>query len=159
MKYILLSFIVIALTISVSCKTSKPAADAHTQKTPAPVANEVNTAPTATAVADAAAIHEDAAEEIFDLVISFISIGEGIDYIADKAILEAISKKEKEYKKETVRTESRWGREGEKDYCIQLTGYSDDEKKEFIKAIKNSISNEKNLVRFTENTACKAKRF
>ena len=76
---------------------------------------------------------------IYDIIISFTSMGEGIDSALKKKIDAAIT----EYNdKEHVNSKPKkvnWGREGEVDYNISLKNLSTSKKKDFISAIKEMV--------------------
>lgn len=84
-------------------------------------------------------------------VVSFISIGAGIDNKAreefDKFILEYSAKN----KVHIVYVPERWGREGEIDYCFKLKELSSSKQEEFIREAKG-LFKESSLVRYKENT-------
>lgn len=85
-------------------------------------------------------------------VVSFISIGAGIDNKAreefDKFVLE-YSAKNKEH---IVYIPERWGREGEIDYCFKLNDLNASKQEEFIREAKGLLK-ESSLVRYKENVA------
>jgi hypothetical protein len=96
---------------------------------------------------------------VYRLSVSFISIGEGIDYKAkekyDAFIKEfARRNKVKEPQHETVN----WGREGETDYCFTLRELPDaGMQAAFVKESKALVSGNE-LVLFKENTKCRVPR-
>lgn len=93
----------------------------------------------------------------YHLVLSFYSIGSGADWsiIAefDRFIERDTSISARKAKVERVT----WGREGEVDFCIDLTDLTDAEKKTFIEQSKE-IANKAKYVHITENAPCRNKR-
>lgn len=146
---------VCGMAVLLSCKNPKPVAQAAT---PEPAAQPAPVVPANAVIASDAPMHEELQTENYDLIISFISIGEGIDYKEEKLVMDAIAERESKMKKEVIKEEVRWGREGEKDICIRLTDFSDKEKTEFIQSIRSSVKNERKLITFEENAQCRHKR-
>lgn len=100
---------------------------------------------------------ESFADSIYSLRISFISIGSGTD-IKTKQEYEQFLKQFEESNNVTILVDkASWGKEGEIDFCIKLTGLSDDLRKQFIQETKDKLKNSK-LVRIYENTTCKYKK-
>ncbi len=87
--------------------------------------------------------------ENYRLVISFISIGTGIDGDSHDAIKKFIADHAKKPAVETFR----WGREGEVDYCLQLKELSSKEQKAFVEEIKK-LAGKSELVQISENAPC-----
>jgi hypothetical protein len=85
----------------------------------------------------------------YDLVLSFYSIGGGIDLEAK----EGYDKFLEGYKGKITPEETRWGREGEVDYCLKLSALSEGEKKDFIAKSRKVLENSK-LVHIYENHRC-----
>lgn len=85
-------------------------------------------------------------------VVSFISIGAGIDNKAreefDKFVLEYSAKN----KVHIVYVPERWGREGEIDYCFKLKELDSSKQQAFIREAKG-LFKESSLVRYKENVA------
>jgi hypothetical protein len=94
---------------------------------------------------------------LYSLVVSFYSIGEGIDFKVAKEynqMLSAYTTKEGillNFDKVS------WGREGETDFCIRLNGLSKKEKEIFIKKSQEILKKTK-LVHTKENASCRQKR-
>jgi hypothetical protein len=79
-------------------------------------------------------------QKTYDIVVSFISMGEGID------------------EKTRVNVEQvPWGREGEIDYCFTLDNLTDSQKKELKKLIKQIVKDNQ-LINYQENVPCVHKR-
>lgn len=85
----------------------------------------------------------------YDLVLSFYSIGAGIDHEAKKSYSEFLDKHKDRITVETTR----WGREGEVDYCLKLSSLSEGEKKDFIDKSRQILEKSK-LVHIRENSPC-----
>src|ERR1051326_6579047 len=83
------------------------------------------------------------------LVVSFISIGAGTDYKAKEEYDKLVSDDPKKPKYD----ETRWGREGEVDYCFTLSEMAPKEQDDFVKKTKDLLGNNK-LVIITENSPC-----
>ncbi len=92
-------------------------------------------------------------ENVYSLVVSFYSKGEGIDYKSQLEYSSLLKKNESKLNYEEVR----WGREGEIDYCINLNNMSAQKKQEFISETRNLLS-KSNLVHINENEQCVHKR-
>lgn len=93
----------------------------------------------------------------YRLIVSFISIGEGPDFNAKSNLDRVIADWEKQ-KGLVLKQESfPWGREGEVDYCFQLSELNITEQQSFINDIKSSIGTSK-LVQISENQPCIHKR-
>jgi hypothetical protein len=74
------------------------------------------------------------------LVISFISIGTGIDYKAKDQLLLIVKEFEIQYQIELAVSVKNWGREGEVDYVYDLTLLTKKQCKEFIQKTKKMLS-------------------
>lgn len=72
---------------------------------------------------------------VYDMIITFISKGEGIDHKLQEKIDETIAAFNKKHKTTLTPEKLGWGREGETDYNFILKNLSTDLKKEFIKSI------------------------
>lgn len=82
-------------------------------------------------------------------VVSFYSIGEGIDGKVKDAFVKFLES----YPKKIAYTPAHWGREGEIDYCLALNELSGAEQTEFIKKA-NEILSKSRLVHTQENAKC-----
>ena len=87
--------------------------------------------------------------ERYRLVVSFFSIGEGIDG-KTKAEFENFLNN---YPKKINYHPSHWGREGETDYCLLLSELSSEEQASFISQAKELLSNS-NKIHISENSEC-----
>jgi hypothetical protein len=91
---------------------------------------------------------ENVASVKYRLVISFISIGGGIDQESYAKIKDFIDN----HPKKPAFTEHRWGKEGEVDYCLHLKELSKKEQKVFVEDVKKLIT-KKEMVAIYENHA------
>lgn len=91
------------------------------------------------------------------LVISFFSICCGIDHQAQEKLDTFIKRYEKAKRKRLTKAAVRWGREGEIDYCLQLSELSSREQKKFISQVRTLLKKSK-LVNINENAACQSER-
>ncbi|MEK6615747.1 MAG: hypothetical protein AABZ32_06510 [Bacteroidota bacterium] len=82
-------------------------------------------------------------------VVSFYSIGEGIDGKVNDEFVKFLDS----YTKKIAYTPTHWGREGETDYCLALTELSSVEQTEFVKKANELLSKSK-LVHLKENSIC-----
>jgi hypothetical protein len=86
-------------------------------------------------------------EEVCDLLISFYSIGGGIN---DKAV-ESLGEYLAQYKKDKISIDTLpWGREGEVDYCLKFKDLTPEKKRSLIKGIRENL-NKAEHVRLEEN--------
>jgi len=99
---------------------------------------------------------ETTSDSIYSLRVSFISIGSGTDRKARKEYEQFIIQFEESNKVTVLLEKANWGKEGEIDFCIKLTGLSNDLQKLFIQGTKDNLKDSK-LVRIYENTSCKYK--
>ena len=88
-------------------------------------------------------------EEIYGLIVSFYSPGNGIDRQAKNGYIGFLSTK---YPK-LVFEKIKWGREGEVDFCFLLDELTDKQKGQFIKKSKKLLSDSQK-VHFYEDRAC-----
>jgi hypothetical protein len=89
-----------------------------------------------------------------DLVISFYSIGGGINGKALKTIENFIVEYSKKINKSIPYNKISWGREGEVDFCISLAQLQDEEKKTFVDETRH-LAAQFDLVHFFENHPCR----
>ena len=95
-------------------------------------------------------------ENTYDAVISFFSIGQGVDYLKKQAF-DKLLKDFEEKEKVSLTTESYpWGREGEVDVCIRFTGLSKKQQSALIAQIEHLIR-ESSLIRMGRNVSCEHK--
>lgn len=100
---------------------------------------------------------EKQADMKYRLVVSFISIGEGPDFNAKAGLDRIVSEWEKQKGKLLKQEQFPWGREGEVDYCFQLSELNVADQQSFVNEIKSSIGTSK-LVQISENQPCMHKR-
>ena len=78
---------------------------------------------------------------IYDMIITFISKGEGIDHKLQAKIDETIETFNKKHKTTVIPEKLGWGREGETDYNFVFKNLSTPLQKELIKSIEALTSN------------------
>lgn len=98
-----------------------------------------------------------AGEQTSRLVVSFYSICCGIDHKAKEKLDKFIKQYEKAKGKQLTKAAVRWGREGEIDYCLQLSELSPREQKRFIAKVRSLLKRSK-LVHINERVACQSER-
>lgn len=94
-------------------------------------------------------------QTVYHLVVSFYSIGAGINAPAHTALKNLITEFTEERKLPVHVEKKPWGREGEVDYCIDLKDLTQKDRQEFINKAKQYLGSEK-WVRIKENTACRS---
>ena len=103
---------------------------------------------------------EEAPMEITDstsrFIVSFISYGAGTDYQAKKQFKNFLETYQLNNNISITYSTSPWGREGEIDYCFQLSELSLEKQEAFILQLKETLK-ESTLVRYKENSSCIAK--
>ena len=172
MKKIMSSALMLAILIAaVSCKSSKKnpntnvveevkLSDAAVQTEPVEVtyadpkqqkAHEANMAKEEAPVVEKEKIIS------YPLSVSFFSIGTGTDGPMMQRFKDFITKYNKEYNVELVYELNNWGREGEVDFCFQLTELSSNQQAEFIGKSQKLLAESK-LVHVAENAQCHPKR-
>jgi hypothetical protein len=97
---------------------------------------------------------ETVTDSISRLIVSFISIGGGIDRNAKNEFAELIEQFGNRYDTKLNPEIIKWGREGETDFCLKLKELSKDQQEQFIKESKTLLENRK-LVRIYENEKCR----
>ena len=99
----------------------------------------------------------DSQNQNYRLIVSFISIGEGIDPKGREMLDNKVKSWDSE-KGEPVQMEIvPWGREGEADFCFSLKELTPKEQEAFVKEIK-TMYKDNSLVQITENQPCAHKR-
>jgi hypothetical protein len=98
-----------------------------------------------------AALPQDTA---YRFTVSFISKGGGIDHKAKKQFGEFIAQFNSNNKVGIEPKLVSWGREGETDYCLKLTGLNAVQQIKFIADTKELLKASNN-VRYNENCTCK----
>ena len=123
-----------------SCKNKKGTTQqtTTTNNTPTPVVSQpINTSST------------PKEGETVRFVVSFYSIGQGIDGKANDEFVKFLDS----YPKKIAYEPKHWGREGEIDYCLALSELSSAEQLEFVKKA-NTILGKSKLVHQNENVKC-----
>lgn len=141
-----------------SCKQNKSLAtietkvekqDAQTSESPVTNKVEVVDEPTSKPKSNESGIK--------NLVISFYSIGSGIDLDAARKFDAWIASYKTSSGQPIVYEKIGWGREGEIDYCIQLESINQKEAEEFVSMAKGEVGTCK-LMHFNVNGTCKKRR-
>ncbi|MEO8087326.1 MAG: hypothetical protein ABI763_10925 [Bacteroidota bacterium] len=158
------SFIVLFIFAFFGCKEPKtvnntPAPPPHPQKI-TKAGGSVNENATLSTGAEAIAdpdtntLMNASLDPLMRFIVSFYSIGSGIDRGQPdnlKAFVDVFSKKNS---KSIEFNEVHWGREGETDYCFTLNGLSDIQVIDFIEGAKGALKAAEH-VHFNENQACR----
>lgn len=134
-----LLFIVLLFLVICSCKTSKKNTETKSKE------------------ATTTTVSANAENNNNSLLVSFFSIGSGIDYkIKDK--YDSFIKQFEQQRGIKLSNEiSHLGKEGETDYCFNLSELNSKDKEQFVNDSKN-ILKQSSLVRIEENTNCKNKK-
>ncbi|MFL5754358.1 MAG: hypothetical protein ACJ76F_13185 [Bacteroidia bacterium] len=85
-------------------------------------------------------------ETNYDFIVSFISIGAGIDHKTREKLDNFLETN----KKKPVLDKIQRGREGETEYCFRFPEFSTNERKTFIEEVKKVVGTT-DLVKFSEN--------
>ncbi len=93
----------------------------------------------------------------YSLVVSFISIGQGVDQEAIEQFNRFITGFETENKVTLNIEKIPWGREGEVDYCIDLSQIDEKIAQKFLTKTNELLSNN-NLIKVEKNAPCVHKR-
>lgn len=86
-------------------------------------------------------------------IVSFFSPGNGIDHKARAKLVEFL----KGHTPTLAVTKTKWGREGEVDFCFMLSELSEKEQETFIKKVRDLLA-KSSRVRFYENKECRKPR-
>ena len=151
-------FLLITLSALISCSKNKNTtatkpAPVETQKpgpseSAPPVSSEIP-------MHDSVIISENKNTEVLmPVIISFFSIGEGIDRGQKEKLMTFITSYEKKAGKKMEYSEVHWGREGETDFCFPMTGFSDIQVTDFLKGAKEALNTAQH-VHFVQNQACR----
>lgn len=89
-----------------------------------------------------------------NLVISFYSIGEGINAKAADTIESFMGEYSKKINKAIPYSKISWGREGEVDFCISLKELQGEERKIFVNETRR-LARQFELIHFFENHPCR----
>jgi hypothetical protein len=98
-----------------------------------------------------------AKDSIMPFIVSFYSIGSGIDRGQPEKLKAFADSYGKKINVQIDYLETHWGREGETDYCFPLKGLSDVQVIEFRKGVKETLK-ESEHVHFIENQVCRTGR-
>lgn len=96
-------------------------------------------------------------KEINKITVSFISIGEGIDLDAAESYKSYIDNWKSASGKTLSYETIYWGREGETDYCLDMSSISDNESKKLLLETQERFK-DNTLVQIETNQACKESR-
>ena len=129
-------FLFISLFILTSCNPGKKATETK------PVETQTEQAPAA-----------DELGALNNLVVSFYSTGSGTNYKAALMLEDFISDYSRKTKTVVPMKKTPWGKEGEVDYCIELSGWQPEVKEKFIKSVKDMLRGIQ--VHIYENHPCK----
>lgn len=91
------------------------------------------------------------------MMVSFFSIGAGTDGKTRAAFLSHIEQYQQSHQNAIALSSKAWGREGEIDYCVDMTKLSSSELKEFKNTLSEILYN-KELVRVKYESACVLKK-
>jgi len=95
-------------------------------------------------------------ENVYRFSVSFISVGSGIDKESKQKFLDFINEYALNRNIKIFTEIFKWGREGEIDYCLNLSQLKPEEQIKIIAEIKELLKNSK-LVRYKENTVCNSR--
>lgn len=149
MKHIaLLSLLIVFTASSISCKIGTRSVDSKNTVTPADAMTIVNdTLPRWTTLNRDEAKN---AQSVFSVGVSFISFGAGTDPEARQILENCIDRIEVKAKRRLHGTIIPWGREGEADFCMDLSELSPSLKSQFIEDLKIAFK-DKELVQIQES--------
>jgi hypothetical protein len=164
-------FAVAAILFLTNCKSSKnkEVAEKNTatseQKVNANSTEKPNTVKTEVAIEPTPAKEEEAPtapkiqidSTIYSLVVSFYSIGSGIDFNVAKEYNQMLNSYTTAEGLLLDFDKVSWGREGETDFCIRLNGFSKKEKEIFLEK-SQGILKKTERVHTKENASCRQKR-
>lgn len=97
-------------------------------------------------------------ENTYAIVISFYSIGQGINSSAQEEYDRWLEQYMQQHSGQLLVEKYPWGREGEIDYCIQYAGLDKSAQKTFLEKTKAMLSKKEN-VRIEENAECVHKKW
>lgn len=90
----------------------------------------------------------------YRFIITFISVGAGTDYAAMQKLTEFISQYEQKNALKLNYKITHWGKEGEEDYCFNLSELNEKQQEAFINETKEVLKGS-SLVHFNENATCR----
>jgi hypothetical protein len=93
-------------------------------------------------------------DSLMPLIVSFYSIGQGIDRGQKEKLMAYLQESEKKEGQKIEYSEVHWGREGETDFCFPLKGFSDKQVTDFIKGVKQALNTAEH-VHFLQNQVCR----
>lgn len=131
-----ISFFIVVIMFMHSCKSR------HVKK--------VAMLPETVVVQDSSNVHASQTEQLYRVVVSFISIGEGTDQEARSILDNYISTFRGTHGVLAKNAQLPWGREGEVDNCFLLDDFSPDQELQFINGLKE-LFKENKLVHIDEN--------
>jgi hypothetical protein len=99
---------------------------------------------------------EKSNSELYSMVITFFSIGTGVDIKTKKIFDEWVVNFEQKTGKKILIENYPWGREGEIDYCFDFSKLTQAEQEEFKTKVKELLKDFE-LVRYRENVSCNPK--
>src|SRR5215212_10059027 len=131
----------VLLTTLISCRENKNTSTNNLQPaTKEPVTSVPENAPASSEIPSDDSIvgatengNKEAKDSLMPVIISFYSIGQGIDRGQTEKLIAFIQSYEKKAGKKIEYSEIHWGREGETDYCFPMKGFSDSQTADFIK--------------------------
>lgn len=157
MKKLLFIFIPVLIALN-SCKQNKTLATNETKVEKQEIVTPANPTTEKTEAVPVNTEKKKSDEQaIKGLVVSFYSIGGGIDLDAARKFDSWIAAYKTPSGEALVYEKIGWGREGEIDYCIQLESINQMVAEEFVNLAKGEIGACK-LMHFTVNGTCKKKR-
>lgn len=100
---------------------------------------------------------QQSTKELNKITVSFISIGEGIDIEASENYKSFLDNWKSSIGKSITYETIYWGREGETDFCIDMTNISDSESRRLLSETRERVKNN-SLVQIETNQECKVSR-
>jgi len=153
--------VLLSLFALISCRENKNTSNGKPQTTEAqqndPRASENSSSNPAIPVDDTSSgekVIRQQGESLMPFIISFYSIGQGIDRGQKEKLMAYLESHEKRTGKKMEYSEVHWGREGETDFCFPMIGFSDSEVTDFIKGAKQALNTAEH-VHFLQNQACR----
>ena len=93
-------------------------------------------------------------DSLMAVIVSFYSIGQGIDRGQTEKLKGYLQTYEKRSGKKIEYSVVYWGREGETDFCFPLTGFSDNQVIDFLKGAKDALNTAEH-VHFLQKQVCR----
>jgi hypothetical protein len=151
----------LAVLLSASCGTSKESTKNTSTESTATDSKANNTAK----VESSSTTTNNSTNEIvavnsvdsYRLIVSFISIGEGIDSKARQSLDSMLNSWKEKKNKEIIAEMMPWGREGEVDYCFKLNELSAQEQTDLVNEVMTAFKGN-SLVQISENQPARHKR-